>query len=180
VVLGVIALIFFFVHGRGGSTSAPPVSQPQPAPQPTPGPHPTPPSGGWPRNQIADNVGVFRLASVKRDPTLISGSVTDAYLAVYKAAGGVQILFIALAMKSKGAARKDAEGSASYLIQKKGFTRAEPDFNVTEQGTGNVLGFGAHLVKGSEEAMVWSNGKLSLVSDGTKPYSFQFYRASKI
>jgi hypothetical protein len=181
-VIGLTAAIFFFAHGRGGSSSSAPVPQPVPQPQPSPQPqpNPAPPSGDWPRNQIADRVGVFTLQSVKRNPTLISGSATDAYIAVYKSAAGIQISFSILAMKSKSAARRDAQGFASYLLQKKGFTRTEPDFKVTEQGTGNVLGIGAHLLKGSEEAVVWSNGRLSLLSDGPKPSSIKFYNASRV
>jgi hypothetical protein len=177
-VVGVIAAIFFFVHGRGSPTSAAPVPQPT-QPQSQPQPRHAPPSGSWPRNQIADSVGSFRLVSVTRDPGMISGSVTDAYVARYKTAGGVTVTFILEALKSQSAARNDAQAFASFLIQKKRFVRAEPDFTVKTR-SGKVLGIGSHLVKGSEEAVVWSDESLSLLTDGPKPYSVNFYIASDI
>lgn len=185
--IGILAAIFFFVNGRGGSASATPAPQPQPTPQPAPAPqppapqpNPPAPTGGWPRNQIVPKVGPFRLVGVKRDPSLISGAITDAYIATYKTVSGVRVYFAVFAAKSKSTAKHDVRAIEAHLIKKRGFMRAEPDFNVREKGTNKVLGVGAHLVKGGEEILAWSNGKLSLAAEGPKPYSIGFYNKSEI
>jgi hypothetical protein len=205
IAVGVLALVYFLVANRSSSseaalppepsvpartlpapttTAAPPVTTTAPAvtatqtttttPAPAPAPRPRPARGVL-RSKLPRHVDVFRLVSVSRQPSLISGDITDADIATYRG-NGVSVGLMAQSLTSAAAARQAATGLAQYLRQKKGFRYGpQRTFNVTV-GHGPVLGTGVDLAKGRERDILWSDGKFFFWDWGQAPNPWTFYK----